>query len=145
MEHNFTVEQRARWLLHQAWNSLLELPPDVAQQIRQEFQELSSQNEPRQNNPYRRTKFSQMTNPLPDNTIVRHKITDSDCWYGKWNERTGVLECLNNEESYEYPSTFCKRHYETTRPDRTANTDGWGENTCHARLNGEWISLHLLR
>lgn len=148
MENTFTVEQRVRWLLQQALNSLHELPPDVSQQIKQEFQELCQQTQPaqqRQNNNYGRTKFSQMTNPLPDRTIVRHKVTESDCWLGVWNEQEGVLLCSENGESYEYPSTFCKRHFETTRPDRTPETNGWGVNTCQALLHGEWISLHLLR
>lgn len=150
MNPTFDAEPRARWLIQQVCVALRELPQDAAQRINQEFQEeltraiqVQDRNQDRRN--YTRTRFSDMSQPLPNLTIMRHKITETDCWFGVWNQEEGVLKCSNNGENYEFPSTFCRRHYETTRPDRTPNTNAWGENVCQVLIQGEWVSLHVRR
>lgn len=146
-----TLEQQVRHNLQRALDGMRKLPPDVSEQIHQEFQEdydeMATTIQDQEKRRYKRTRFSEMSKPLPDRTWVRHEITPSDVWSGVWNAQKGVLECNVNGEIYEfeYPSTFCKTHFKTTRNDRTPNTNAWGKNTCQVYIEGEWVSLHLYR
>lgn len=84
----------------------------------------------------RNTKFREMTHPLPHRTFVRHITTNRHEAIGIYNAERGVLEWEG--QTFEYPSGFAKEH--SRRP-----VNGWGQNVCHAFLNGHWVSLHTLR
>ena len=81
----------------------------------------------------RNTKFREMTHPLPNGTVVRHK-TNGHIAIGIYNGEVLVWE----RQKFEYPSGFATAH-------NGRQTNGWGRNVCHALLNGRWVSLHILR
>lgn len=82
------------------------------------------------------TRFGEMTHQLPDGTWVRHRMANGHQAIGIYNEQRGVLEWEG--QAFEYPSGFTKAH-----SGRSIN--GWGQNVCHALLEGQWVSLHTLR
>jgi len=90
----------------------------------------------------RNTPFRDMRHPLPHGTLVHHKTTNGHEAIGRYNAQMGVLEWEG--QTFRYPSGFASTHFsQVVHPN--GRTNGWGINVCRAFLNGEWVSLHLLR
>ena len=85
-----------------------------------------------------------MRNELEDNMLIRHKIGENDIWYGMY--RLDINNIVRGNDKYTSPSNFAKKHYQSSRPDRTDSANGWTECECRIdEVNDIWIKLKELR
>ena len=130
-----------RVLLHQAGQIIPNLDVAELEQIVAQLNEMAQRTAEHLEREHqvearpRNTRFREMTHPLPNGTFVRHKTNGHEA-IGIYNAHQGVLEWEG--QTFEYPSGFAKAH-------SGRQTNGWGQNVCHALLEGQWVSLHTLR
>ena len=81
-----------------------------------------------------------MSRCFSHNRRIRHKLSDSDCWIGRYDS---VLDKIVFNEQTSSLNKFVSLHYKRSRPDRTSNANAWAECECETP-SGAWNSIFNL-